>query len=76
MTKFTILPKFVKALEIVYSRYAYNGWRSMSAAGHKKRLIIGKLTETNKPKYYVAEHSKTRGLEKGDAFIIKTINQD
>lgn len=68
MTKFTILPKFVKVLEIVYSRYAYNGWRSMSAAGHKKRLTIGK--------YYVAEHSKTPGLEKGDAFIIKTINQD
>ena len=66
MTKFTYFPKWVKVLYIVYSRYCYNGYCSKSVKGH--RWIIGK--------YFVAEHSKTIGLYKGDAFTIKEIVQD
>ena len=61
MTKFTLFPKIVKVLNIHYDVRCYNGYCSKTVRG--KRLIVGK--------YFVAEHSKTRGLNKGDSFIIK-----
>jgi len=62
MTKFSLIPKLCKVLEFNYSRYAYNGYCDKRVLP-RRRLHIGK--------YYVAEHSKTRGLNKGDKFIIK-----
>lgn len=61
MTKFTLLPKIVKVLNIHYDARCYNGYCSKTVKG--KRLIVGK--------YFVAEHSKTIGLNKGDAFVVK-----
>lgn len=61
MTKFTLFPKIVKVLHIHYDIRCYNGYCNKHVQG--KRLIIGK--------YFIAEHSKTIGLNKGDAFIIK-----
>ena len=61
MTKFTLFPKIVKVLNIHYDVRSYDGYCTKSVKG--KTITIGK--------YYVAEHSKTFGLEKGDAFIIK-----
>ena len=63
MTKFTIFPKLVKVIKV------YDDW--MSGTGRKRyqfagwRLIVGR--------YYVAEHSKTICLEKGDKFILKEV---
>ena len=63
MTKFTIFPKLVKVIKV------YDDW--MSRTGRKKyvfagwRLIIGR--------YYIAEHSKTICLKKGDKFILKEV---
>lgn len=60
MKAFTIFPKLVKVYEITYGRQIWNGvYKHVKG----KRLIIGD--------YYIAEHSKTPGLEKGDAFIIE-----
>lgn len=67
MTKYTVLPKLVKVLRVVYSRQCWNGSFDRNVLPHK-RLIIGK--------YFVAEHSKTPGLMKGDSFVIEEINQD
>lgn len=67
MTKYTIFPKLVKVLQVVYSRQCWNGSFDRNILPHK-RLIVGK--------YFVAEHSKTAGLMKGDAFVIDEINQD
>ena len=67
MTKYTIFPKLVKVLRIVYSRQCWNGSFDRNILPYK-RLIVGK--------YFVAEHSKTAGLMKGDAFVIDEINQD
>lgn len=59
MTKHTAIPALVKALEVTdnwqWNRKTYN------VTGEK--LHIGT--------YYVAEHSKTPGINKGDKFIIK-----
>ena len=66
MTKFTYFSKCVKVLRLYYSRYAYNGYCDKSVRGFK--WIIGK--------YFVAEHSHTPGLYKGDAFTIKEYYQD
>ena len=60
MTKHTIIPKLVKVLHIYYGRQVWNG-HEMSVSG--STITVGT--------YYVAEHSKTPGLNKGDAFIIK-----
>lgn len=60
MKAFTIFPKRVKVLTITHGRQLWNG---VSKHIEGKRLIIGN--------YYIAEHSKTVGLEKGDAFIIE-----
>lgn len=67
MTKYTIFPKLVKVLRIVYSRQCWNGSFDRNILPHK-RLIVGK--------YFVAEHSKTAGLMKGDAFVIDAVYQD
>lgn len=67
MTKYTVLPKLVKVLRVVYSKQCWNGSFDRNVLPHK-RLIIGK--------YFVAEHSKTPGLMKGDSFVIEEINQD
>ena len=59
MTAYTYIPKRVKVLEV------YDDWQwdryIRKIIGHK--WIIGK--------YYIAEHSKTYPLKKGDCFIIK-----
>lgn len=59
MTKHTFFPKLVKVLEV------YDDWqwdrKRYKILGH--RIIVGT--------YYIAEHSKTPGLNKGDCFIIK-----
>ena len=61
MTRFTFIPKIVKVLEV------FDDWqwdrKRYTIKGH--RLIIGK--------YYVAEHSKTPGLNKGDCFVIDEV---
>ena len=67
MKKYTIFPKLVKVLQVVYSRHCWNGSFDRNVKPHK-RLIVGK--------YFVAEHSKTPGLMKGDSFVIEEINQD
>jgi hypothetical protein len=67
MTKYTVVPKLVKVLRVVYSKQCWNGSFDRNVLPHK-RLIIGK--------YFVAEHSKTPGLMKGDSFVIEEINQD
>ena len=67
MTKYTVLPKFVKVLRVVYSKQCWNGSFDRNVLPHK-RLIVWK--------YFVAEHSKTPGLMKGDSFVIEEINQD
>lgn len=67
MTKYTVLPKLVKVLRVVYSKQCWNGSFDRNILPHK-RLIVGK--------YFVAEHSKTPGLMKGDSFVIEEINQD
>ena len=67
MTKYTVVPKLVKVLRVVYSIQCWNGSFDRNVLPHK-RLIIGK--------YFVAEHSKTPGLMKGDSFVIEEINQD
>jgi hypothetical protein len=59
MTKYAYFPRIVKVLEIFYD-WHWDKWHR-EIKGH--RLIIGK--------YYVAEHSKTYPLKKGDCFIIK-----
>ena len=59
MTKYTYFPKRVKILEV------YNDWQW----GRYQREIIGHTWII--VKYYVAEHSKTDPLKKGDSFIIK-----
>ena len=64
MTKFSILPKRCKVLRIYYSRMCYNGYCNKSVL-RKKKWHIGY--------YFVAEHSKTFGLKKGDKFIIKEV---
>lgn len=61
MTKYTIIPKLVKVLHIYYGRQLWNG-REMKVKG-SAIIMVGT--------YYVAEHSKTPGLNEGDAFIIK-----
>lgn len=66
MTKFAIFPRICKVLRIIYSKQCYNGYCHKSVVG--RTIVIGK--------YYVAEHSKTPGLSKGDKFIIKTIDQN
>ena len=60
MTKYTIIPKLVKVLHIYYGWQIWNE-RKMTVKGYT--ITVGT--------YYVAEHSKTPGLNKGDAFIIK-----
>lgn len=67
MTRYTIFPKLVKVLQVVYSRQCWNGSFDRNVKPHK-RIIVGK--------YFVAEHSKTPGLMKGDAFVIDEVNQD
>ena len=59
MTAYAYFPKLVKVLE-VYDNWEW-GWIERRIVGHK--WIVGK--------YYIAEHSKTYPLEKGDCFIIK-----
>ena len=58
MTKYAYFPRIVKVLEIFYDWHWDKYHREIK--GH--RLIIGK--------YFVAEHSKTYPLKKGDCFII------
>ena len=59
MTAYAYFPKRVKVLE-VYDNWEW-GWIERRIVGHK--WIVGKC--------YIAEHSKTYPLEKGDCFIIK-----
>jgi len=59
MTKYTYFLKRVKILEV------YDDWQW----GRYQREIIGHTWIVGK--YYVAEHSKTYPLKKGDCFIIK-----
>lgn len=59
MTKYTYFLKRVKILEV------YDDWQW----GRYQREIIGHTWIIGK--YYVAEHSKTYPLKKGDCFIIK-----
>ena len=59
MAAYTYIPKRVKVLE-VYDDWQWDRYRR-EIIGHK--WIIGK--------YYIAEHSKTYPLKKGDCFIIK-----
>lgn len=59
MTKFTYIPIVVKILEVI------DDWQW----NRKRRKVVGKKLHIGK--YYVAEHSKTIGLNKGDKFIIK-----
>ena len=61
MTKSTIFPKIVKVIEVIDDWYSGTGRKAYRFVG--KHLIIGK--------YYVAEHSNTPGIEKGDCFILK-----
>ena len=61
MTKHTTVPILVKVLEI------YDDWQW----GRIHKTVIGKRLHVGK--YYVAEHSKTPGLNEGDAFIIKEV---
>lgn len=63
MTKFTIFPKIVKVLKVYDDWMSGTGRKSYKTAG--KRLIIGT--------YFVAEHSKTPGIDKGDCFVIDEI---
>lgn len=67
MTKYTIIPKLVKVLKVYYSKQCWNGWRERYVQPHR-RLIVGR--------YFVAEHSSTPGLMKGDSFIIDEKNLD
>lgn len=59
MTKYALFPKLVKVLEV------YDDWHW----DRKIKTVIGRTIIVGK--YYVAEHDKTIGLKKGDAFIIK-----
>lgn len=59
MTKYTYFPKRVKILKVFYD-WQWDRYQR-EIIGHT--WIIGK--------YYVAEHSKTYPLKKGDSFIIK-----
>lgn len=67
MKKYTILPKKVKVLKLCNGRgcYSVNG---VDKKVEGTRIIIGK--------YFVAEHSKTIGLNKGDAFVIDNVYLD
>jgi hypothetical protein len=67
MTKFTLIPIHCKVLRIYYSKMCYNGYCDKSVLKDKE-WVVGK--------YFVAEHSKTPGLEEGDSFIIKEIYAD
>ena len=58
MTKFTPIPITVKVLEVI------DDWQW----NRKIKTVVGKKLHIGK--YYVAEHSKTPGLDKGDCFII------
>lgn len=60
MTCFAIFPRVVKVLEIRHDPFGYRPLR---------KRVIGKKLHVGT--YYVAEHSKTPGLEVGDLFIIK-----
>lgn len=60
MRRFTIIPRVVKVLDIWETPF---GYRENEKRVTGKRLHIGT--------YYVAEHSKTAGLDAGDAFIIR-----
>lgn len=63
MTRFTLIPKIVKVLKV------YDDW--MSGTGRKVTRVTG--TRLIVGKYYVAEHSKTPGLNKGDCFVIDEV---
>lgn len=60
MRRFTIIPRVVKVLDIWETPF---GYRENEKRVTGKRLHIGT--------YYVAEHSKTVGIDAGDAFIIR-----
>ena len=60
MTCFSVIPRIVKVLEIWETPF---GYRENEKRVTGKKLHIGT--------YYVAEHSKTAGLDAGDAFIIR-----
>ena len=59
MTKHTIFPIFVKVLEVI------DDWQWSRKIYHVKKWTLHIGT------YFVAEHSKTPGLNKGDKFIIE-----
>ena len=60
MRRFAIIPRVVKVLDIWETPFGYREYEKRVSG---KRLHIGT--------YYVAEHSKTDGLNAGDAFIIR-----
>ena len=60
MTKKTIFPVLVKVLHVTHTPLGYRP--KEYRVEDRKVLHIGK--------YYIAEHSKTPGLNKGDKFII------
>ena len=60
MTLYTIVPKKVKVLHVQDTPFSYTPYHKWVSGN---RWVVGK--------YYVAEHSKTLGLEAGDAFIIE-----
>lgn len=63
MTKYTYFPKRVKVIEVIDDWMSGTGNKTRHFKGYK--WIIGK--------YYIAEHSNTYPLKKGDCFIIKEI---
>ncbi len=60
MYKFTIVPKEVFVLRIVYSPQAWNGYRNKTLCG--KRWIVGKYIQADKDSGF---------FKKGDCFIIE-----
>ena len=60
MTKNSLIPIRVKVLATTHTPF-----------GHRPKEYSVSGTTIHIGTYYVAEHSKTPGLNKGDAFIIK-----
>jgi hypothetical protein len=58
MTVITVVPRLVKVLEIMY----------LPLENRNIKRVIGKRIHIGK--HYIAEHSKTPGLNAGDRFII------
>lgn len=60
MTTFILLPRIVKVLRVTHTPY---GYRDSHKRAVGRRLHVGTT--------FIAEHSRTPGLEAGDRFIIE-----